>query len=268
MIALPRPPRTPKERADLLLVRSGLAADAAEAQALILAGKVFIGATPGQESQRVKSAGERLDGALSFRVDRPSHPYVSRGGLKLAAALDAFRIDPAGRVAADIGVSTGGFTDVLLMRGAARVHAVDVGYGQTAWKIRSDPRVRLMERTNARLLADNAFGERVSLMVIDLSFIGLGQVLPALLPQLAPGAELIALVKPQFEVDPSEVGDGGIVVDPEARRRAVDRVRATAGALGLSALGEIESPIQGADGNVEHLLGFRYAPSSEKDDAR
>jgi 23S rRNA (cytidine1920-2'-O)/16S rRNA (cytidine1409-2'-O)-methyltransferase len=252
-----------RERADRRLVAEDLAVSEAEAGALILAGKVFLRDERGGR-RRVQTAGQPLEASARLEVDRPEHPFVSRGGVKLAAALDRFLIDPRGKVAADIGVSTGGFTDVLLQRGAARVHAVDVGYGQTAWKIRTDPRVRLYERTNARLLPALAFGEAVALLTIDVSFIRLREVLPALIPQLAPAAQLVALIKPQFEVDPSELGEGGIVLDPTARRAAVDRVIEAARTLGLSLLGEIESPLTGADGNREHLAAFRLGPEMSR----
>jgi 23S rRNA (cytidine1920-2'-O)/16S rRNA (cytidine1409-2'-O)-methyltransferase len=248
-------PKKRGARADRRLVELGLASSEREAQALILAGKVYETSSDGRE-RKLGSAGESLKDGSSLRVARPEHPYVSRGGLKLAAALDRFEIDPKERVAADIGVSTGGFTDCLLMRGARKVFAVDVGYGQAAWKIRSDPRVVLMERTNARELAPGAFGEPVDLMVVDLSFIGLLLVLPALIPQLADGARIVLLVKPQFEVRKEEVGPGGVVVDEGARLRAVERVIEGAKALGLSLAGQIESPIHGADGNVEFLVAF------------
>jgi 23S rRNA (cytidine1920-2'-O)/16S rRNA (cytidine1409-2'-O)-methyltransferase len=242
-------------RADRRLVELGLAESEREAQALILAGKVFETDGDGRE-RKLRTSGEAIKESSTLRVVRPEHPYVGRGGLKLEAALDRFGIDPKGLVAADIGVSTGGFTDCLLIRGASKVFAVDVGYGQTAWKIRSDPKVVLLERTNARELAPGAFGQPVDLMVVDLSFIGLLQVLPALVPQLADGARIVLLVKPQFEVKREEVGPGGVVEDEAARRRSVDRVIAGAQGLGLVLDDEIESPIHGADGNLEFLVAF------------
>jgi 23S rRNA (cytidine1920-2'-O)/16S rRNA (cytidine1409-2'-O)-methyltransferase len=243
------------DRADRRLVELGLAASEREAQALILAGKVFETSSDGRE-RKLGTAGEAIKEGSTLRVVRPEHPYVSRGGLKLEAALERFAIDPAGLVAADIGVSTGGFTDCLLMRGAKKVFAVDVGYGQTAWKIRSDPRVVLRERTNARELRPNAFGEPVDLLVVDVSFIGILQVLPALIPQLGESGRIIFLVKPQFEVRKDEVGPGGVVTDDAARRRSVDRVISGAVELGLRLIGEMESPIHGADGNVEFLVAL------------
>jgi 23S rRNA (cytidine1920-2'-O)/16S rRNA (cytidine1409-2'-O)-methyltransferase len=242
-------------RADQRLVELGLVADAKEAAARILAGEVFEIAGAGE--RRIDKAGEALRPDSALRLEQREHPYVSRGGLKLARALDHFAIDPSGLICADIGVSTGGFSDCLLQRGAARVHAVDVGYGQVAWRIRGDPRVRLYERTNARHLTPELFQEAVELMVIDVSFIGLAQLLPALVPLLALQARVVALVKPQFELPASEVPPGGVIRDPAARARAVQGVRQAAESAGLTAEGEVESPIAGAEGNVEILIVLR-----------
>ncbi|MCC7380899.1 MAG: TlyA family RNA methyltransferase [Deltaproteobacteria bacterium] len=242
-----------KARADQRLVDAGLARDLTEARAQILAGTVFISLGSGGE-RRVEKAGERVPGDASLRVAGAEHPFVSRGGIKLAHALDQFGVDPRGVIAADIGVSTGGFTDCLLMRGALRVHAVDVGYGQIAWKLRNDPRVVLYERTNARHLPLGHFGEPIDLMVIDVSFVGLSQLLPALIPHLGAGAKIIALVKPQFELPKESVGAGGIVQDAASRAEAVAAVRRAARAAGWEASAAVESPIRGAEGNVEYLL--------------
>ena len=193
-------------------------------------------------------------------VTSPEHPWVSRGGVKLAAALDAFGIDPAGRVCLDVGASTGGFTDVLLSRGASRVYAVDVGWGQLHARLRGDPRVVVREKVNARFLSRGEVPEEPSLLVSDVSFISVTLILPAVVPLLSPEAEAVLLVKPQFESERGEVGKGGIVRDEAVRERARTRVVSAAEALGLSSLGVLESPIRGADGNVEYLAVFRRIP--------
>ncbi len=195
-------------------------------------------------------------------MGEPEHPWVSRGGVKLAFGLTHFGIDPAGRVCLDVGASTGGFTDVLLARGAARVYAVDVGWGQLHAKLRGDPRVVLREKVNARLLSRAEVPEEPSLLVGDLSFISLTLVLPAAVPLLAPSADVLVLVKPQFEAERREVGRGGIVRDEAVRARAVARVEASAVALGLVPRGAVPSPITGADGNVEYLAAFRRNPAT------
>jgi 23S rRNA (cytidine1920-2'-O)/16S rRNA (cytidine1409-2'-O)-methyltransferase len=184
-------------------------------------------------------------------------PYVSRGGLKLAHALDTFGVDPRGLVAMDVGASTGGFTDCLLQRGATRVHCVDVGHGQLDWKIASDARVRVHDRVNIRTMEPTLIGERVDVIVIDVSFISLRLVLPVLPPLAVSGAPVIALVKPQFEVGRAHVGKGGIVRDEVARAQALVDVRAAALTLGFTALGDTTSPITGGKGNVEFLLHLR-----------
>ena len=242
-----------KRRADLALVEQGLAPSRARAQSLILQGLVRAGDRP------ITKAGELVAVDTPLQVTAEDHPYVGRGGVKLAAALDAFGIDPAGAICLDIGASTGGFTDCLLQRGAARVWAVDVGYGQLAWSLRTDPRVRLLERTNIRELDRAAISDPIALVTIDVSFISLRLVLPKALDWLQPGSRVIALVKPQFEVGRDEVGRGGIVRDPAARERAVASVAALAAALGLQPVGRLPSPITGRDGNQEYLLGFLRA---------
>ena len=239
-------------RADRLLVAHGQCESGAAARALILAGCVYQGDT------RITKAGALLPADTELHVRRPPHPWVSRGGIKLAHALDHFQLDPAGAVAIDVGASTGGFTDVLLQRGASRVYAVDVGYGQLAWKLRTDPRVTVLERTNARNLDSTHVPEPVDLVVCDASFIGLAKILPAPLALTRTDARLVALVKPQFEVGRAEVGKGGIVRDPAARERAVANVvRILSGDLGWHILGQTESPIHGADGNLECLVAAR-----------
>jgi 23S rRNA (cytidine1920-2'-O)/16S rRNA (cytidine1409-2'-O)-methyltransferase len=205
----------------------------------------------------------RVDAEIS--VSDPEHPWVSRGGVKLAGALDRFGIDPAGRVCLDVGASTGGFTDVLLSRGARKVYAVDVGYGQLHAKLRGDPRVVLREKVNARHLSRAEVPESVELFVADVSFISLTLILPAVVPLLAPSAEVVLLVKPQFESARGEVGRGGIVRDEAVRTRAVERVVSASEALGLRTIGTMASPIAGADGNEEFLAAFR---ASDRADSR
>ncbi len=219
-----------------------------------MAGLVTVG------GKRADKAGALVAADAAIAVKGKEHPYVSRGGLKLAAALDRFAIDPKGLVCLDIGASTGGFTDVLLRRGATRVYAVDVGHGQLAWSLRGDPRVVVLERTNARRLTRDQVPEAPGLIVCDASFIGLETVLPASLALAAPGAVVIALIKPQFEVGPGKVGKGGIVRDPELHRQVCDRISAWLGAQpGWSVLGVAPSPIEGADGNREFLIAARRA---------
>jgi 23S rRNA (cytidine1920-2'-O)/16S rRNA (cytidine1409-2'-O)-methyltransferase len=239
-------------RADLALVEQGLAPSREKARALILAGEVLAGDRP------IEKAGDLVDAAAAdLRLRSAPMPYVSRGGLKIAHALDTFGVDPRGLVALDVGASTGGFTDCLLQRGAVRVHCVDVGHGQLDWKIASDARVRVHDRVNVRMIEPALLGERVDLIVIDVSFISLRLVLPALPPLARPGAPVVALVKPQFEVGRAHVGKGGIVRDDEARARSLVDVRAAAEALGFAALGDTTSPITGGKGNIEYLLHLR-----------
>ena len=234
-----------KKRLDVLLVERGLAETRERAQALILAGEVSVNARP------VNKAGAQVDEAAELAVRAPL-PYVGRGGYKLAGALDAFQVSPEGLVCADIGASTGGFTDVLLQRGAARVYAVDVGYGQLAWKLRQDPRVVVMDRINARYLEQ--LPELVDLVVIDVSFISLELILRVARRLLKPAGQIIALVKPQFEAGREQVGRGGIVRDVETHRAVLDKIVRAAEGLGLRVLGLIRSPIEGAEGNVEFLI--------------
>jgi 23S rRNA (cytidine1920-2'-O)/16S rRNA (cytidine1409-2'-O)-methyltransferase len=251
---------TPRTRLDVALVARGLAESRSRAEALVLAGRVKV-----KGVERPKP-GTPVGPGAEISVEGPEHPWVSRGGVKLAAGLDAFGIDPSGRTCLDVGASTGGFTDVLLTRGALRVYAIDVGHGQLHAKLRYDPRVVLGEGVNARLLSRGDVPEACSLLVADVSFISLRLILPAAVPLLSPGAEALLLVKPQFESERGEVGRGGIVRDPEVRRRALERVVAAAGALGLACRGTVESPITGADGNVELLAAFRLgAPSAPTD---
>jgi len=243
-----------KQRLDVALVERGLAASRERAQALIMAGQVRV------DGQVVSKASVNVTVDAQVALDVPDHPYVGRGGVKLAHALDDFAVDPAGRRALDVGASTGGFTDVLLQRGAASVIALDVGHGQLDWKLRSDPRVVVMERQNARTLTPQQLPEdarRFDLITIDVSFISLRQILPVLPPLLQPGGDVVALVKPQFEAGREEVGKGGIVRDEGVHKRVVDEVTAAAQALGLQRTGVVESPITGMEGNREFLLHLR-----------
>jgi len=237
-----------KERVDVLVVERGLAESRTKAQALILAGQVVV------DDQRVDKPGSLVPVEAELRLKGEVLPYVSRGGLKLKAAMDRFGLDVSGRVCADIGASTGGFTDCLLQHGATRVHAIDVGYGQLHEKLRKDPRVRSRERVNARYLTDEDLPEKVGAVVIDVSFISLTQVLPSVLTFLEPGGLLVALVKPQFEVGPERVGKGGVVRDAAARQDAIDTVTAFVREQGLTVRGLMDSPVPGPAGNVEALL--------------
>ncbi|MEX2201408.1 MAG: TlyA family RNA methyltransferase [Dongiaceae bacterium] len=236
-------------RADQLLVERGLAPSRSRAAALIMAGAIFAG------EQRIDKAGQLVDPDGPLELRGADHPWVSRGGLKLERALETFAIDPAGAICLDIGASTGGFTDVLLARGAARIYAVDVGHGQLAWKLRQDARVVVLERINARHLTTAQISEPIGIIVCDASFIGLETVLPTPMSFAAPGCRLIALIKPQFEVGPDQVGKGGIVRDPALHEAVCERIRAwIAGQPGWQATGIVDSPITGADGNREFLL--------------
>ena len=242
-----------KERLDQRLVAAGLAPSRERARALILAGKVLV------DGQPVTKAGHAIAADAVVTLREEDHPYVSRGALKLVKGLDAFGIDPAGAVALDIGASTGGFTDVLLRRGAAKVYAIDVGYGQLAWSIRQDPRVVVLERENVRSIELEKVPEPCDLAVIDVSFISLLLVLPRVTELLRPpaGKPIVALIKPQFEVGRELVGKGGVVRDPEARAGAIDKVRAWAEGRGYQASEAVESPITGPAGNVEYLVCLR-----------
>lgn len=246
---VPKPLKPRKVRLDELLVRRGLAENRSQAQRLILAGEVSVG-------DRVfdKAGHLVLEDAGVTVAARPR--YVSRGGLKLEHALDIFAVDPAGWICADVGASTGGFTDCLLQRGAARVYAIDVGYGQLAWPLRQDPRVISIERANIRHL--EALPERIKLAVIDVSFIGLGLVLPRVASLLVPDGQVVALIKPQFEVGKGQVGKGGVVREPMLHRYAIEKVLGEAISLGLAPSGVTRSPITGPAGNVEFLAKLEH----------
>jgi len=241
-----------KRRVDQLLVERGLAESRTKAQALILAGLVYA------RDRRIDKAGDLFAANAVLAVKGRDHPWVSRGGVKLAHALDHFGIDVSGWIALDIGASTGGFTDVLLARGVRRVYAVDVGHGQLAWKLRQDPRVVVRERVNARMLTREHVPEAVEIITCDASFIGLTTVLPAPLALAAEHAALVALVKPQFEAGREHVGKGGVVRDPAVHSSVCDRASAWLGAQpGWAVEGVVESPILGAEGNREFLLWAR-----------
>jgi 23S rRNA (cytidine1920-2'-O)/16S rRNA (cytidine1409-2'-O)-methyltransferase len=238
-----------KVRADQLLVALGLAESRTRAQALILAGNVFAG------ERRVSKAGDMLAQDTELTVKGRDHPWVSRGGIKLDHGLDHFGFDVSGAVALDVGSSTGGFTDVLLSRGAAKVYAVDVGTNQLAWKLRSDPRVVVHEQTNARDLTTSIIPEAIDIIVCDASFISLAKVLDAALDLAKPGAKLVVLVKPQFEAGREEVGKGGVVRDPEVHDRVCQQAADWVRSKGWRVAGVEPSPITGPEGNVEFLLG-------------
>jgi 23S rRNA (cytidine1920-2'-O)/16S rRNA (cytidine1409-2'-O)-methyltransferase len=234
------------------MVERGFADSRAKAQALILAGVVYSG------ERRLDKPGLPIAGDQPLEVRGHDHPWVSRGGLKLARALDHFAIDPRGGIWLDIGASTGGFTDVLLARGAVKVYAVDVGHGQLAWKLRQDARVVVLERTNARRLSRQEIPDSPDGIVCDASFIGLEVVLPAALALAAPAAHLVALIKPQFEVGPAEVGKGGIVRDPDLHQRVCARIADWLGRQpGWTVIGVTDSPVTGADGNREFLIAAK-----------
>jgi len=246
-------------RLDTLLVNRGLVESRARARALILAGKVDVVGSPAAK------AGSLVAVDAEVRVTTPEHPWVSRGGIKLAHALDLFAIDVSGRLALDIGASTGGFTDVLLQRGAAQVIALDVGHGQLHWKLRSDPRVTVIEGANARHLTRvvlSGLDDGAGIVTIDVSFISLAHILPVVPALCAPGADVVALVKPQFEAGRAEVGKGGLVTDPVVHDRVVAQVSAAAAAVGLARVNLTQSPITGTEGNREFLLHLRVAPGA------
>jgi 23S rRNA (cytidine1920-2'-O)/16S rRNA (cytidine1409-2'-O)-methyltransferase len=245
-------------RLDVLLVERGLAESRTKAQALVMAGAVVVG------EARVDKPGHLVDAEAPVRLKEDAAPsrYVSRGALKLEKALDDFpAVDPRGKVCADLGASTGGFTDLLLQRGAARVYAVDVGYGQLHPRLRGDPRVVVRERENARNYTAASLPEPVDLVTADLSFISLRLVLPAVKAILRPGGQAVVLVKPQFEVGKGEVGKGGVVRDDAKRRAALEGVEAAARDLGFEPIGHAESPIEGPAGNREWLLALRLGGS-------
>lgn len=241
--------RAKRMRLDILLVERGLCESRARAQALVMAGQVFSG------TRRLDKPGQQVSPDMEVELRGQDHPWVSRGGLKLAHGLDHFAMEAAGKVALDIGASTGGFTDVLLTQGAARVYAVDVGHGQLAWKLRQDARVVVLERLNARHISAAEVPEPVDLITCDASFIGLETILPAPLALAAPGAGLVALIKPQFEVGKGQVGKGGVVRDSAQHDAVCARIRTWLdGRDGWRVAGICESPITGPEGNKEFLI--------------
>ncbi len=239
-----------KLRLDKLLLVRNLADSRQKAQALIVAGQVFV------NGQRADKPGTQFSDRCDIKIKGNKCPYVSRGGLKLAGSLDHFQIDPAGSICADIGASTGGFTDCLLQRGCARVYAIDVGYGQLDWKLRQDDRVVVMERTNARHLKEGDIPEQIDLAVIDASFISLELLIEPVLIFLKQGGQLIALIKPQFEVGKGQVGKGGVVKDTDLHQATIDKIKAFGTTLGLITHGVVPSPILGPKGNREFLIYF------------
>jgi len=248
--------KAPKKRLDHFLLDQGLADTRAKAQALIMAGRVRVNGRP------VTKAGTLVPVGAAVEVLEPASLYVSRGGDKLAGALDHFRIDPAGKICLDAGASTGGFTQVLLERGAIKVYAVDVGYGQLDQSLRQDPRVAVLERTNIRLLSREALPEQVDLATLDLSFISLTLVLPKIVKFIRPGGEILALVKPQLEGGKDGGGRGGVVRDPALQKEAVDKVAQAACDLGLEASAGFPSPLRGPKGNQEYFLYVRVPETS------
>ena len=243
-----------RKRLDRLLVEKGLAPTRQRAQALILSGRVYIDETCRNKAGALVAE----DSNVTVKGDLP---FVSRGGLKLSAALSSFSVSVAGLVCLDVGASTGGFTDCLLQNGARLVIAVDVGYGQFAWKLRQDPRVFLLERTNIRYLSPAALPCPARLAVIDVSFISLRLVIPAVLKLVVPGAHILALVKPQFEVGKGEVGKKGVVRDPAKHEKVLENIKAFAGSLGLLLAGQVPSPVPGPEGNREFFMFFKSGPN-------
>ena len=249
-----------RERIDKLLVERGLAESRTKAQAMVMAGVVLV------NEQRVQKPSDQFVPDATIRIkhaDDPASRYVGRGGLKLEGALREFQIDVRGLVCLDVGASTGGFTDCLLQNGAAKVFAIDVGHNQIDWRLRNDPRVEVREGVNARYLEPQDFPVSFDLVVIDVSFISLLKIFPAVVQLLRPDASMVALIKPQFEVGRGEVGSGGVVRDEEKRIKAVNNVNEFASTLGLKTEKTIESPITGADGNVEYLAHYSYYPAAK-----
>lgn len=240
-----------KERLDMVLLKKALAGSRERAKALIIEGKVLVGGIP------VTKAGAMINNAALISLKAPDIPYVSRGGLKLEAAVRAFGIDLQGRIAMDVGASTGGFTDCLLQMGAKKVYSIDVGYGQFDWGLRQDARVVLLERTNIRYLQRQAIPDEMDIAAVDVSFISLRKVIPKVMEFLSPGGEIVALIKPQFEAGRADVGKGGIVRDGQKRLKAVEAVRQAMEELGMEAAGLIESPLKGQKGNIEYLIHLK-----------
>lgn len=247
-----------KKRADQILVERGLAESRTRAQAYIMAGNVYAG------EQKIAKPGQQIKEETVLEVRGKEHPWVSRGGLKLVKGLEEFDIDVTGLTVIDVGASTGGFTDVCLEHGASKVFAVDVGHGQLAWKIRNDPRVVVLEKTNARYLTDEQIPAPINMIVCDASFIGLRTVLPAAMKLAAPDCILVALIKPQFEVGKGKVGKGGVVREPELHQEVCDTIEKwiTENMTNWTVIGLTQSPIKGPEGNIEFLIGARYEPEN------
>ncbi len=243
-----------RERLDSVLVARGFVQSRERAKALIAEGKVIV------DHEKVDKPGTSIGVEAEIELIGPDLPYVSRGGLKLEGALRAFGVDPTGMVVLDVGASTGGFTDCVLQRGAKKVYAVDVGYGQLAWSLRTDPRVVNLERTNIRYLSREAIDEAVDLILIDVSFISIAKFLSRLLAFLKGGGRIVALIKPQFEVGKGEVGKGGVVKDPSLHRKVIDRLIGLSMDLGLEVLGVVESHLLGPKGNKEFFIHLRKRP--------
>lgn len=248
---MPRAMGSKKERVDKLLVDRGLVKSRERAKALIMAGNVLV------DGQRAEKAGTRIDVDSQLTLKEKDHPFVSRGGMKLEFALDYFKVSVQGRIAMDVGASTGGFTHCLLLQGAKKVYAVDVGYGQLDWSLRNDPRVVCMEKTNIRWLLGGQIPDPISLAVSDTSFISLKKVLVPLLPLVEKRGEILALIKPQFEVTPREVGKGGVIRDRKLHARVVEDIVMFAKGLGITVLGTVESPLEGPKGNKEFFIYLR-----------
>jgi len=245
----------PKKRLDVILVERGLAQSRERAQSLILSGNVLV------KDQPCTKAGTPFPGDVEIRLREKDHPYVSRGALKLKKALEEFRVAVDGKIGLDVGASTGGFTQILLLGGAVKVFAVDVGHNQMDWSIRSDPRVVCIEKTNARSLEFSLIGQKVDVIVVDVSFISLEKIFSALIAFMTEDTDLVTLVKPQFEVGREEVGKGGIVQSEAARDEVNERLSEFAGGLGLIRRGLIKSPITGTDGNIEYLAHWKWEKS-------
>ena len=243
-----------KERLDVVLVEKNLAPSRSKAQAIIMSGEVYV------NNQKVDKAGTLIDPELPIEVRGSSCPYVSRGGLKLEKALRVFGVDPTGYVCSDSGASTGGFTDCLLQQGARKVFAIDVGYGQLAWKLREDPRVVCMERTNIRYVKPEDLGEPLDLSVVDVSFISLRIVLPAIRALLKPEGQVLCLIKPQFEAGKEKVGKKGVVRDPQTHLEVLQAFVALAGELGFTIRNITYSPVKGPEGNIEFLAHLSLLP--------
>jgi 23S rRNA (cytidine1920-2'-O)/16S rRNA (cytidine1409-2'-O)-methyltransferase len=245
-----------RERLDKLLVDRGLVQSRERAKTIVMAGMVMVG------DRVVDKAGSLVNPDLRIRVKGSDHPYVSRGGLKLEGALRGFQVNPKGKVTMDVGASTGGFTDCLLQKGAKKVYAVDVGYGQLAWKLRNDPRVVNLERKNIRYLKAQEVGQKVDLVVIDTSFISVMKFLRNILPMMSDGGEIVALLKPQFEVGRGEIGKGGVVRERPKHQQVLDRISHFSGSIGLKVRGTMESPLLGAKGNREFFIHLEKIPKA------